>query len=454
MVNEQDNLQVDHDTEVYAVTPVDSPSDNYLVIEHLQRIPAIFARALVYIILFFILTAFLYSILSKIDIVIMSQAIARPTSHKIKILCDREGYIEKVFIAEGQKVKANAPLFLIRSKETLTYRTKVDELNRAIPLKQEFYTNKISAALDELLQMEKDHKNFLSLKNLKLEQNKLFLQTIESDLKYWKQEDELYSEELERVEELYRKGVVSVRTRNISKVRLEKARTELDKIVPVRQINLKEYTIIKEEIEKEKANYQTKKLIFEKEINNLRLERETILNTMQHELEMNQKMLSMQDQSPVGNKVEAEKTVRVELAGIVSELHFRNVGEYVRQSDLLCTILPADSPLYMDLIVANKDIGFIETDMNIKYKFDAFPYMDHGALYGKVKAVPLSAVQNENHDMVYHVKGTLSDLHYTIDGQMYLIKAGMMATAEIVTEKKSIFAILLKKFKKPDSVPK
>ena len=105
-------------------------------------------------------------------------------------------------------------------------------------------------------------------------------------------------------------------------------------------------------------------------------------------------------------------------------------------------------------MVANKDIGFIETDMNIKYKFDAFSYMYHGALYGKVKAVPLSAVQNENHDMVYHVKGTLSDLHYTIDGKMYLIKAGMMATAEIVTEKKSIFAILFKKFKKPDSVPK
>ena len=74
MANEQNrnSRRVDTDTEIYEVTPLDSPSDNYLVIGHLQRIPHVFARGLVYIILLLILTAFLYSILSKVDIVIMS----------------------------------------------------------------------------------------------------------------------------------------------------------------------------------------------------------------------------------------------------------------------------------------------------------------------------------------------------------------------------------------------
>ena len=454
MAKEQNRRQVETDTEDFEVAPVESPSDNYLVIEHLQRIPPIFSRGLVYIILLFILTAWIYAVLSKIDIVIISQAITRPTSHKIKIICDREGYIEKVFINEGQNVEANAPLFLIRSKETLTYRTKVDELKMAIPLKQKYYATKISAALDELQRLKEDHQKLISLKNLKIEQNKLSLQSIDFDLEYWKQEYQLFSEEFDRVQKLYERGVVSVRTLNISKVRLEKARTELEKIVPARKINLKEYTIIKEEIEKEKTNYRTKKLILEKEINNLRLEHETTLNTMQHELEMNQKMLTMQDRSPADNEVESEKTVRAELAGIISELHFRNVGEYVQQSDLLCTILPANRPLYMDITVANKDIGFIRTGLEIKYKFDAFPYMDHGVLYGEVTAISPSAVLNENHEMIYHVRGTLNDLFYTIQGQPYSIKAGMTAKAEIVTDRKSIFHILFKRFKKFDSVPR
>ena len=454
MADTPNDRQAEIDAEIYEVTPVDSPSANYLVVEHLRRIPPIIARGLVYIVLLLVLTASAYSILSKVDVVITSKAIARPTSHKINILCDREGYIEKVYIEEGQAVKANAPLFLVRSKETLSYRTKVDELIRAIPLKEQLYSTKISASQDELRRLEKDYKKFINLKTLKLEQNKLALQSIDADLEYWKQEFELYTEELARVEKLYQRGVVSIRALNISKVRMEKARTELEKITPARQINLKEYTIIAEEIEKEKANYQTKKLILEKEISNLHLERETSLNTMQHELEMNQQMLAMQNQVPVDNEVETEKPIRAELAGIVSELHFRNVGDYVRQSDLLCTILPTDRPLYMDLTVANKDIGFIETDMKIKYKFDAYSYMDHGVLYGKVSAISPSAVQNQTNEMVYHAKGTLEDLHFKIKGQMYPIKAGMTATAEIVTEKKSIFDIVFKKFKKLDSVPK
>ena len=80
--------------------------------------------------------------------------------------------------------------------------------------------------------------------------------------------------------------------------------------------------------------------------------------------------------------------------------------------------------------------------------------LDHGVLWGQVAAVSPSAAQNETHEMVYHVKGTIEDLYFTIKGKMYPIKAGMTATAEIVTEKKSIFDILFKKFKKLDSVPK
>jgi hypothetical protein len=39
-------------------------------------------------------------------------------------------------------------------------------------------------------------------------------------------------------------------------------------------------------------------------------------------------------------------------------------------------------------------------------------------------------------------------VHFSVDEKSYPIKAGMTATAEIVTEKKSIFSILFKRFKK------
>ena len=122
-------------SEIFRETPVDFPSENFFVTEHLQRMPNIFSRGLVYIVVLVLLTAFVYSVLARIDIVAESKSVARPTTHKIRILSGRNGYIEKIFISEGQAVEENMPLFLIRSKEAITYLSKVEELHHSIPLK-------------------------------------------------------------------------------------------------------------------------------------------------------------------------------------------------------------------------------------------------------------------------------------------------------------------------------
>lgn len=144
---------------------------------------------------------------------------------------------------------------------------------------------------------------------------------------------------------------------------------------------------------------------------------------------------------------EGEKIIRAEDTGVISELRFRNPGEYVRESDLLCTIVPAGSPLYMDITVANKDIGFIEENMDIKYKFDAFPYQDYGIRNGKVTTISASAVEEPQRGFFYHISGELNTSHFEIKGKTYMIKAGMTAVAEIVTERKNIFSLLFKKFR-------
>jgi multidrug efflux pump subunit AcrA (membrane-fusion protein) len=394
-------------------------------------------------------TAVGYSVLAKIDIVSECRAVARPTSHIIRVLSDRNGYMEAIFIEEGQKVQRNAPLFLIRSKEALTYRSKVEELRHSIPLKRTFYDTKISAAADALGQLKTDHENALKVKQLKLEQNSLSLDTIASDVAYWKKEIDLYSQEHHSAAQLYKEGIISIREYNYTKTRLEKARTEVEKLGSQKEITLKENRIIEEEISKEKEAYRSRRVALEKELKNLRIETETVLAGMQKELETNEKMLSLQDgRSHDGLRdSEKEEIIRAENAGTVSELYHRNIGDYIRESDLLCTILPADRPLYMDITVPNKDIGFVEEGMKIKYKFDAYPYTDYGVLHGKVLAISPSAVEDGASGMVYHVQGGLDKTHFEIKKRAYPVKAGMTVTAELVTEKKSLFSIMFKKLR-------
>ena len=90
----------------------------------------------------------------------------------------------------------------------------------------------------------------------------------------------------------------------------------------------------------------------------------------------------------------------------------------------------------MDILVTNREIGFIEKDMEIKYKFDAFPYTDCGILYGKVSSIPSAAIEDKTYGLVYHVQGTLAMSCYDVGGKQYPLKAGMTATAELVRERK------------------
>lgn len=141
----------------FEVTPEESPSENYLVTEHLQRLPSIFSRGLVYLVLLILVATLVYSTLAKLDIVVECRAMARPASHKIIVLSDRSGYIEQIFISEGQAVHKNDPLFLIRSKEALTYHSKAKDLRESIPLKREYYNTKISSIQTELRQLISNH---------------------------------------------------------------------------------------------------------------------------------------------------------------------------------------------------------------------------------------------------------------------------------------------------------
>ncbi|MCE5243230.1 MAG: HlyD family efflux transporter periplasmic adaptor subunit, partial [Desulfobacteraceae bacterium] len=424
-------------------------SENALVNESLRQMPRIMARGLLYVCLLTVVAAAAYAVFGRIDVVVTCRAVAWPEAHKVKVHSDRSGMIDRVYIAEGAQVEKGDPLFLIRSKEAVSRRSKVEELNRAIPLKEDFYNSRMQSLVEELNHLDGEYENTLSVKQLKLEQNRLSVAGIESEIAYWQKEKANLSEEFENTRKLFEKRMTSLGEYNFFKGRLEKARSEIEKQDSQKRITMKERDILEKEIQNTRDSYAKRKAILESQIENVRLEKEAALHSLRSELEVSAKMLALRH-GEAGNGRDAEavdQVIRASCPGKVSELLFRNGGEYVKESDLLCTILPDDSPLYMDVTVPNRDIGFIEPGMRIKYKFDAFPFADYGMLEGTVSAVAPSAVEEEAGRYVYHVRGGVDKLFFEIKKKRYPVKAGMTATAELVTERKSLFALLMKKVK-------
>jgi hypothetical protein len=73
-------------SEIHELRTNQSPYENYLTIEHLQKMPNIFSRGLLYLIGLIVLIGLGYSLISKVDIVVKGKSIVRPMSPKINIL--------------------------------------------------------------------------------------------------------------------------------------------------------------------------------------------------------------------------------------------------------------------------------------------------------------------------------------------------------------------------------
>lgn len=426
----------------------DMPSRNYLVHEHLRRMPTVISRGLLYLIVAIIAIAVIYGYLAEVDIVVESQAVARSTSPQLNVKSDRSGYVDKVFVEEGDLVKEGDPLFLIRSKKTIDYRSQIETLKEKIPLKRNLYGSKIEAKRNRLEEIQVERVSTLRVKRLKIDQNKSTLKSLKSDLEYWKDRKRSIKDEFEKTKSLYEQQLTSIREFNRVKNQLEKARNQIENLKTKIKNRKNENAILREEMKKARQRFDQNVSDLEQQIENLQIERQSELETLRNELESTRSLMSLNDRdtSTMSLSKLDENVIRAAKPGIITGIQVRNSGRYLAKGQRLCTIVPEGSKLYMEVNVRNKDIGFIEDDMRVKYKFDAFPYRDYGMREGRVTWVSPSAIEAKQ-GMVYRVEGTLNKNYYQVDGERYPIKPGMTATAELVTERKSIIRMLFSKIK-------
>jgi hypothetical protein len=99
--------------------------------------------------------------------------------------------------------------------------------------------------------------------------------------------------------------------------------------------------------------------------------------------------------------------------------------------------------LYMDIVVANRDIGLIEPGLKVRYKFHAFPPTEYGTLWGHVTSVSDSATEDKNLGFVFHVKGSFDKPYFEMNNRTYGVKPGMTGTAELEIATKSIFSVFV-----------
>ena len=149
---------------------------------------------------------------------------------------------------------------------------------------------------------------------------------------------------------------------------------------------------------------------------------------------------------PEAAKAEQRKqllTLTAPVDGTVQQLAMHTIGGVVTAAQPIMVIVPSEDKLEIEAIVPNKDIGFVQVGQEVVVKIESFPYTRYGYLTGKVKTVSFDAVENKDLGLVYTAIVSLDKDTLNIEGKPVRLDAGMNATAEIKTGKRSVISYLL-----------
>lgn len=149
-----------------------------------------------------------------------------------------------------------------------------------------------------------------------------------------------------------------------------------------------------------------------------------------------------------GEVVKAKKMYEFEklyspVDGTVHGLASYTIGGVVTPAQPIVTIVPEGTPLIVEAMVSNNDIGFLKAAQEAEIKFDTFPFQKYGTIKGKVVSISPDAFEDEKLGPVYKIKVQLERLNLIVDGRNAAILPGMTASVEVKTGKRRIIEFFL-----------
>jgi len=142
------------------------------------------------------------------------------------------------------------------------------------------------------------------------------------------------------------------------------------------------------------------------------------------------------------------------VAGYVHLLPVKTIGGVVTTAQPVAGIVPEGTPLEVNAIVMNKDIGYVKEGQSCVVKVDTYDFQKYGTIEGMVEIInPYSmeekenketnkAAENESGGYPVRVKMTAETLK-TKNGDVYKVKPGMSATVEVNVGKRRVIEFFL-----------
>jgi hemolysin D len=131
------------------------------------------------------------------------------------------------------------------------------------------------------------------------------------------------------------------------------------------------------------------------------------------------------------------------VAGTVQQVAVHTEGGVVTPAQVLMVVVPKDAEVTAEVVIDNKDIGFIHAGQAVEVKLETFPFTRYGTVPATVKRMAADAVADEKRGAIFPATLTLARSSIDINGQRVALTPGMNLSAEIKTGRRRIADFLL-----------
>ena len=147
--------------------------------------------------------------------------------------------------------------------------------------------------------------------------------------------------------------------------------------------------------------------------------------------------------------------LRAPQAGIVKELATTTLGAVVQPGTVLLSLVPHDEPLMGEVLIENKDIGFVAPGQPVRIKLAAYQFQKYGMLEGTVRTVSADSSSTtsrtnaresgppDSASLAFKALIDLKSQNLRVDSKDFSLAAGMQVSAEIVQGKRTVLEYLL-----------
>jgi hemolysin D len=106
-------------------------------------------------------------------------------------------------------------------------------------------------------------------------------------------------------------------------------------------------------------------------------------------------------------------------------------------------VVPKDAAVTAEVVLDNKDIGFVGAGQLAEVKLETFPFTRYGTVPATVTHLAADAVADDKRGAIFPAILTLQQTHLIVEGKRVALAPGMNLSAEIRTGQRKVIDYLM-----------